>query len=170
VIVQTAQTKIFFLIANRHQMKKYFLSLVVAFGLTIAHAQVVPKNKPVSNAEPKSSAENIDTTRAVVKRIVKFNDSVFVYDGESLLRRVPAKDWLDDGAPAINARSKANTEADNIDNQTGFTMAVKKNDSIYVYSNGKLLMKRADRSKTVNGNTQATVVDGVPMPVLLQQK
>jgi hypothetical protein len=151
-------------------MKKYLLFLIVVFGFTIAHAQVAQKNKPASNAELKSSSENIDTTRAVVKRIVKLNDSVFVYDGESLLKRIPAKDWQDEGAPAINARSKANAAAENSNSQPGFTMAVKKNDSIYVYSNGKLLMKRADKSKTLNGNTQAVIVDGVPIPELQQHQ
>jgi hypothetical protein len=164
-------------------MKKYLLLLIVALGLTIAHAQVVPKIKPESNAELKSSADKIDTMPPVVRRILKMNDSVFVYDRESLQMRVSAKDWpntplakkiagegnLNESSPAVNAKSKGNAASEQSMGLPEFTIAVKRNDSIYVYSNGKLLMKTADTSKTLNRNTRV-IINNVPIPELQQHQ
>lgn len=192
-------------------MRKIFLFLVVAFGLTIAHAQVVPKNKPENNAELKSTSANIDTTPAVVKRVVMLKDSVFIYDRELLVKRVPAKDWsqtpIANKIPAesnLSIVSPANQEtigpalrrivqvndsvfiyegeslvkripvkewpaAEKNNSQPEYTIAVKKNDSVYVFRNGTLLNKRADKSNTFNQNTRAAAVNNVPTPVLQQR-
>jgi len=205
-------------------MKKYLFLLVVAFGLTIAHAQVVPKNKSKSNAELKSASDNIDTMPALVRgivmlkdsafiynkgsmvtsvpskdwpliqgtnkipaksnlskvssvnqeavgpalgRAVQLNDSVFIYERETLVKRMPAKEWLNNESG--NARAKGSAAAEKNNNQPEFAIAMKKNDSVYVFRNGTLLMKAADTSKTYNRNIRAAVND-VPIPVLLQHK
>jgi hypothetical protein len=193
-------------------MKKYLFLLVVTLGLTIAHAQVIPKNKPESNAELKSTSANIDTTPPVIKRVVMFKDSVFIYDRESLVKRVAAKDWsqtpIANKIPAesnLSIASPANREtrgpalkkivqvndsvfiyereslvkhipakewpaAEKSTSQPEYTIAVKKNDSVYVFRNGTLLNKRADKSNTSNQSIRAAVVNDVPIPVLLQHK
>jgi hypothetical protein len=100
------------------------------------------------------SPANQETMGPALRRIAQVNDSVFIYEGESLVKRIPAKEW-----PA----EKNNSQSD-------FTIAVKRNDSVYVFRNGTLLNKRADKSNTSNQSARAAVVNDVPIPVLLQHK
>ena len=125
-------------------MRKIFLFLVVAFWLTKAHAQVTQKNKPESNAELKSSSANIDTTPAVVKRIVMFKDSVFIYDRESLVKRVPAKEWSQ--TPSANKiPAESNRSLVSPANQETMGPALRRivqvNDSVFIYENESLVKR-----------------------------
>lgn len=141
-------------------MKKYLLLLLVAFELKIAHAQNVPKRKPESNAELKSSSANIDTTPAVVKRIVMVKDSVFIYDRESLVKRMPAKDWSQTSTPnKIPAESNLSivSPANKETMGPALRRIVQVNDSVFIYENESLVkrMPAKERPAAEKNNSQS---------------
>jgi hypothetical protein len=160
-------------------MRKIFLFLVITFTLNQLHAQKAPKIKPEANElindDPdraelshrnsneliKSSGNNKQNDRSTFRKIVK-NDSVYVFEKDSLLMRVAAKDWphtqiakkIPDESnleeqPEISANSKSNAKPIKSNDQTG---------------KSSLLMKTKANSKSPNPNTRAAAGTAATRP------